>query len=60
MKKMIVILIIVLIALGAGYVLVSGRKKKGNDLKFVEAKRGDIAERALAVGTLEPEQEISR
>jgi len=58
MKKIIVILIIVLIAGGAGYVLLSGRKKKGNDLKFVEVKRGDIAERALAVGTLEPEQEI--
>ena len=58
MKKKILILIIVLVALGAGYILLSGRKKKGNDLKFVEVKRGDIAERALAVGTLEPEQEI--
>jgi HlyD family secretion protein len=58
MKKVIVILIIVLVAGGAGYVLLSGRKKKGNDLKFIEVKRGDIAERALAVGTLEPEQEI--
>ena len=58
MKKKIVIPIIVLIALGVVFVLVSGRKKKDNDLKFVPAKRGDIAERALAVGTLEPEQEI--
>jgi HlyD family secretion protein len=59
MKKKIVIPIIVLIVIGVAYVLVSGRKKKDEDLKFVPAKRGDIAERALAVGTLEPEQEIN-
>jgi HlyD family secretion protein len=58
MKKKIVIPIIVLVAAGVVFVLVSGRKKKGDDLKFVPVKRGDIAERALAVGTLEPEQEI--
>jgi len=59
MKKKIVIPVIVLIVIGVAYVLFSGRKKKGDDLKFVEVKRGDIAERALAVGTLEPEQEIN-
>jgi len=58
MKKKIVIPIIILVAVGVVFVLISGRKKKGNDLKFVPAKLGDIAERALAVGTLEPEQEI--
>lgn len=58
MKKKIVIPVILLIALGVVFVLVSGRKKKGNELKYVPVKRGDIAERALAVGTLEPEQEI--
>jgi HlyD family secretion protein len=58
MKKKIVIPIIVLVMAGVVFVLVSGRKKKGEDLKFVPVKRGDIAERALAVGTLEPEQEI--
>jgi HlyD family secretion protein len=58
MKKKIVIPIVVLVAAGVVFVLVSGRKKKGDDLKFVEVKKGDIAERALAVGTLEPEQEI--
>jgi len=58
MKKKIVIPIVVLVAAGVVFVLVSGRKKKGEDLKFVAVKRGDIAERALAVGTLEPEQEI--
>ncbi len=58
MKKKIVIPVIVLVAAGVVFVLLSGRNKKGEDLKFVEVKRGDIAERALAVGTLEPEQEI--
>jgi HlyD family secretion protein len=57
-KKKIIIPVIILVAAGVVFVLFSGGKKKGNDLKFVEAKRGDIAERALAVGTLEPEQEI--
>jgi HlyD family secretion protein len=58
MKKKIVIPILILAAAGVAYVLLSGGKKKDDDLKFVPAKRGDIAERALAVGTLEPEQEI--
>jgi HlyD family secretion protein len=58
MKKKIIIPIIVLVAAAIVFLLVSGRKKKGDDLKFVPVKRGDIAERALAVGTLEPEQEI--
>jgi len=58
MKKKIIIPVLVLAAAGAAYVLLSGGKKKGEDLKFVAVKRGDIAERALAVGTLEPEQEI--
>ena len=58
MKKKIVIPVLVLAAAGVGYVLISGGKKKDEGLKFVEVKKGDIAERALAVGTLEPEQEI--
>ena len=58
MKKKIVIPVHVLAAAGVAYVLISGGKKKDEGLKFVEVKKGDIAERALAVGTLEPEQEI--
>jgi HlyD family secretion protein len=58
MKKKIIISLIILLALAAVFVLVSGRKKKTEELKYVPVKRGDIAERALAVGTLEPEQEI--
>ena len=44
MKKKIVIPIVVLVAAGVVFVLVSGRKKKGEDLKFVPVKRGDIAD----------------
>ncbi|MBN2409661.1 MAG: efflux RND transporter periplasmic adaptor subunit [Candidatus Aminicenantes bacterium] len=57
MKK-VVIPVAILLAAVAVYVVLSGGKKKGNELKYVPVIRGDIAERALAVGTLEPEQEI--
>lgn len=58
MKKKIVIPIIIVLILAVIIILVSGGKKKANELKYVPVKRGDIAEKALAVGTLEPEQEI--
>ena len=58
MKKKIVIPIITVLILVVIFVFVLGRKKKGDELKYVPVKRGDIAEKALAVGTLEPEQEI--
>lgn len=58
MKKKIVIPILILAATGVVYLLVSDGKKKDEGLKYVAVKKGDIAERALAVGTLEPEQEI--
>lgn len=58
MKKKIVILIIAVLILAVIIILVSGGKKKAEELKYVPVKRGDIAEKALAVGTLEPEQEI--
>lgn len=58
MKKKIIIPIIILLTIAVIFVLVSGGKKKDNELKYVPVKRGDIAEKALAVGTLEPEQEI--
>jgi HlyD family secretion protein len=58
MKKKIIISLIIILALAVVFVLISGRKKKAEELKYVPVTRGDIAERALAVGTLEPEQEI--
>ncbi|HNX96082.1 MAG TPA: efflux RND transporter periplasmic adaptor subunit [Candidatus Aminicenantes bacterium] len=35
-----------------------GGKKDGQGITLVKVKRGDIAERAMAVGTIEPEKEI--
>ena len=58
MKKVIIISVIILVAVGVIFVLFSGRKKKGNELKYLQVEGGDIAEKALAIGTLEPEQEI--
>lgn len=58
MKKKIIIPIITVLILVVIFVFVLGRRKKGEELKYVPVKRGDIAEKALAVGTLEPEQEI--
>lgn len=58
MKKKIVILIIAVLALAVIIIVLSSGKKKAEELKYVPVKRGDIAEKALAVGTLEPEQEI--
>jgi HlyD family secretion protein len=58
MKKKIILALIIVLVLAVAFVLVSGRKKKTEELKYVPVKRGDIAEKALAVGTLEPEQEI--
>jgi HlyD family secretion protein len=58
MKKKIVTAIIVVLAIAVIIIVLSGGKKKANELKYVTVKRGDIAEKALAVGTLEPEQEI--
>ena len=58
MKKKIIISIIIVLILAVIIIILSGGKKKANELKYVPVKRGDIAEKALAVGTLEPEQEI--
>lgn len=58
MKKKIVIPIIVVLILAVIIIVLLGGKKKAKELKYVPVKRGDISEKALAVGTLEPEQEI--
>ena len=40
------------------YFLLACGKKKAETLKLVAVSRGDIREKALAVGTIEPEKEI--
>jgi HlyD family secretion protein len=58
MKKKIIIPIVVVLIFVVIVIVLSGGKKKDEELKFVPVERGDIAEKALAVGTLEPDQEI--
>lgn len=58
MKKKIIIPIIFVVIIAVAIVLLSGGKKENEELKYVSVERGDISEKALAVGTLEPEQEI--
>jgi HlyD family secretion protein len=58
MKKKIIITIIIVLILAVIFVVLSGGKKGNEELKYVPVERGDISEKALAVGTLEPDQEI--
>jgi HlyD family secretion protein len=59
-KKLIITVVILLVAAGGGYFLLKG-SKHGDDQAAapVKAVRGNIIDKALAVGTIEPENEIS-
>jgi HlyD family secretion protein len=57
-KKVLIGGFLVLLIVAALLFLFSGKNDKNGGLKFVEVKKGDIAEKALAVGTIEPEKEI--
>jgi HlyD family secretion protein len=58
LKKVLIGGFLVLLAVAALFFLLSGKNDKNGGLKFVEVKKGDISEKALAVGTIEPEKEI--
>ena len=58
MKKIVLFSFLGLLALGALYMLLTGNGNHAAAFKQVTVKRGDIAEKALAVGTIEPEKEI--
>ena len=58
MKKKIVIPVIIVLILAAIIIVLSSGKNNAEELKYVPVERGDISEKALAVGSLEPEQEI--
>ncbi len=58
MKKVIVSLVLVVLVALAVFLAMKGDGGNGNGVKLVEVKTGDIAEKALAVGTIEPEKEI--
>ncbi|MCD6379721.1 efflux RND transporter periplasmic adaptor subunit [bacterium] len=54
------IIIVVIVVLGAaGFIIKSKRGEKSEIGATVEVERGEIVEKALAVGSIEPEREIS-
>jgi HlyD family secretion protein len=59
-KKIILILVIVIVIGGAAY-LIANRNGNGseNGIKMIQVKRGDIIDKALAIGQIEPENEIA-
>lgn len=58
MKKWIFFIFLGILIIVALYFLVSGSGSRQPSYTLQTVKRGDIAEKALAVGTIEPEQEI--
>ena len=61
MKKKIILSSVAVVVLGGAAFLFFGNSKssKENELPKVKVKRGSIVDKALAVGTIEPENEIS-
>ncbi|MCX6825711.1 MAG: efflux RND transporter periplasmic adaptor subunit [candidate division Zixibacteria bacterium] len=58
-KKIILITIAIIIIGAVIYFMVSGSGKKENGIKKVKVEKGAIIDKALAVGRIEPEREIS-
>lgn len=58
MKKVIIIAIIVIGLGSAAYFIFKPSPKENNGLKCVEVTKGTIVDKALAIGQLEPRQEI--
>jgi len=59
-KKLIIPIILVLAAGAFIFIKVTGSAKNGqNGIKLVKVERGDIVEKALAVGRVEPKKEIA-
>lgn len=58
MKKIVIYAFLIFLVAGAVFLILKKRNGDGNELKFITAGKGTIAETALAVGTIEPENEI--
>lgn len=58
MKKIIIIGIIAVVVVGIGYLIFKPSSKNDEGIKLVEVTKGNIVDKALAVGQLEPRQEI--
>ncbi|MDY0297524.1 MAG: efflux RND transporter periplasmic adaptor subunit [Acidobacteriota bacterium] len=58
MKKIMLYGLLALMVVVAAWALLSGSNGKEGEIKLVAVERGTIAEKALAVGTIEPENEV--
>ncbi len=58
MKKFIIFTVIALVLAGAAYLAFGSNKEKETGLKFVDVTKGTIVDKALAIGRLEPRQEV--
>ena len=58
-KKILFTLLVVVIVAAVLFFALSGNARKDNGLRIIEAERGSIIDKALAVGKIEPKQEIS-
>jgi len=58
MKKILIIAGVVIGLGAAAYLALGSSKEKQNGIKLVEVTRGNIVDKALAVGRLEPRQEV--
>ncbi len=58
-KKVLLIVFLVIIIGGVLFFAIDGAAKKENGYKTVPVERGDIVDKALAVGRIEPKKEIS-
>jgi len=58
MKKILLYALLAVLVVAAAWALLRGSNGEEGEVKLVEVKRGTIAEKALAVGTIEPEYEV--
>jgi len=58
MKKFVIIAVIVTVLAVGAYLAFGSSKEKQNGVKLVDVTRGTIVDKALAIGRLEPRQEV--
>ncbi|MCX6582205.1 MAG: efflux RND transporter periplasmic adaptor subunit [Candidatus Aminicenantes bacterium] len=58
MKKVLIYGVGIILVVIAALFIFGGKKGNGQELKLVTVEKGNIAEKALAVGTIEPDKEI--
>jgi HlyD family secretion protein len=61
MFKKILIVVIILVVISVAVIIAAKTKNDGdeNGIRLIEVERGDIVEKALAIGRIEPEKEIA-